>query len=219
MLYLASQSPRRHELLLQLGLAPNRLDVDVPERRLPGEPPIDYVSRVAREKAGAGLLQVMAMPGAIVLGADTEVVLEDVVFGKPSDAADAQRMLQQLSGRTHQVISAIWLVDAGRETHAVSISEVTFAALDEDTITAYLAGDEWRGKAGGYAIQGRGAAMIAHLSGSYSGVMGLPLFETASLLREFGLLGSGRLEPGRLESGQLEPGQLEPGQLESGVSA
>jgi len=201
MLYLASQSPRRYELLLQLGLSPRRLDVDVPERRLPGEPPTDYVSRVAREKAGAGLLQVMAMPGAVVLGADTEVVLEDVagrlqVLGKPADATDAQRMLRELSGRTHQVISALWLVDAGREAHALSVSEVAFAALDEDMIATYLASDEWRGKAGGYAIQGRGAALIAHLSGSYSGVMGLPLFETSCLLREFGLLGSGRLESG-----------------------
>ena len=187
MLYLASQSPRRHELLLQLGLDPYRLDVDVPERRLPNEPPQDYVSRVAREKAGAGLLQVMAVPGAVVLGADTEVVLEDSVFGKPEDATDAQRMLRTLSGRTHQVLSALWLVDAGREAHALSVSEVTFAALDEDAIAGYLASEEWRGKAGGYAIQGRGAALIAHLSGSYSGVMGLPLFETARLLREFGL--------------------------------
>ena len=191
MLYLASQSPRRRELLLQLGLAPHRLDVDVPEQRLPGEPPPDYVSRVAREKAGAGLLQVMALADAVVLGADTEVVLADTVFGKPVDAADAERMLRALSGRTHQVLSALWLVDAQREAHAVSISEVTFAALGEDAIAAYLATDEWRGKAGGYAIQGRGAALIAHLSGSYSGVMGLPLFETSRLLREFGVM-----EPG-----------------------
>jgi septum formation protein len=191
MLYLASQSQRRYELLLQLGLAPRRLDVDVPERRLPDEPPQDYVSRVAREKAGAGLLQVMTVAGAIVLGADTEVVLEDVVFGKPADAMDAQRMLRKLSGRKHQVLSALWLVDAGREIHAVSVSEVTFTTLDEDMIATYLASDEWRGKAGGYAIQGRGAALISHLSGSYSGVMGLPLFETACLLREFGLLESG----------------------------
>ena len=196
MLYLASQSPRRHELLLQLGLDPHRLDVDVPEQRLPGEPPQDYVSRVAREKAGAGLLQVMAVPGAVVLGADTEVVLEDAVFGKPADAADAGRMLRALSGRTHQVISALWMVNAGREAHAVSVSEVTFAGLDEDAIASYLASEEWRGKAGSYAIQGRGAALIAHLSGSHSGVMGLPLFETARLLREFGL----EPEPGTRDS-------------------
>ena len=192
MLYLASQSPRRYQLLLQLGLDPHRLDVDVPEQLLPGEPPQDYVSRVAREKAGAGLLQVMAVPAAVVLGADTEVVLEDAaghlqVLGKPADATDAQRMLRELSGRTHQVISALWLVDAGREAHAMSVSQVTFAALGEAAIADYLATDEWRGKAGAYAIQGRGAALIAHLSGSYSGVMGLPLFETWRLLREFGI--------------------------------
>lgn len=187
MLYLASQSPRRYELLLQLGLDPHRLDVDVPEQRLPGEAAQGYVSRVAREKAGAGLLQVMAVPGAVVLAADTEVVLEDVVFGKPTDATDARRMLLELSGRTHQVVSSLWLIDPGREAHALSVSDVTFATLDEAMIAAYLASDEWSGKAGGYAIQGRGAALIAHLSGSYSGVMGLPLFETARLLRDFGL--------------------------------
>lgn len=195
MLYLASQSPRRRELLLQLGLDPRRLDVDVPEQSLPGELPQDYVNRVAREKAGAGLLQVMAIADAVVLGADTEVVLDDRVFGKPADAADAGRMLRALSGRTHQVISALWLVSAGREAHAASVSEVTFADLDEDTIAGYLASGEWHGKAGAYAIQGRGAALIAHLSGSYSGVMGLPLFETARLLREFGV------EPGNGERG------------------
>jgi len=192
MLYLASQSPRRRELLVQLGLDPSRLDVDVPEHRVPGEPPSDYVNRVAREKAGAGLLQVMAIADAVVLGADTEVVLkdsagQDQVLGKPVDAADAMRMLHSLSGRTHQVISAVWLVSAGREAHAMSISEVTFGELDEAAIAEYLASEEWRGKAGGYAIQGRGAALIAHLSGSHSGVMGLPLFETARLLREFDL--------------------------------
>ena len=214
MLYLASQSPRRRELLLQLGLDPHRLDVDVPEQRLPGEPPQDYVSRVARQKAGAGLLQVMAVAGAVVLGADTEVVLEDAagrpqVLGKPADATDAQRMLRALSGRTHQVISALWLVDAGREAHAMSVSEVTFAALGEKAIADYLATDEWRGKAGGYAIQGRGAALIAHLSGSYSGVMGLPLFETGRLLREFGLelgMGNGERGTGNRGTGNGERG-------------
>lgn len=203
MLYLASQSPRRRELLLQLGLDPHRLDVDVPEQRLPGEPPQDYVNRVARAKAGAGLLQVMAVAGAVVLGADTEVVLEDAsgcaqVLGKPADAADAGRMLRALSGRSHQVISAVWLVNAQREAHAVSVSQVGFDCLDEDAIAGYLASDEWRGKAGGYAIQGRGAALIAHLSGSYSGVMGLPLFETARLLRELGVMEPG---PGTGERG------------------
>jgi septum formation protein len=186
MLYLASQSPRRLELLRQIGIEPGVLDVIVPERRLPGEAPHDYVSRVAREKAGAGLLQVMSNPDALVLGADTEVVLDDRVFGKPADADEAGRMLDELAGRAHCVVSVVWLLSAGRELRAQSISEVRLASLDADTIARYVATDEWRGKAGGYAIQGRAATLIAQLSGSYSGVMGLPLFETAELLRAFG---------------------------------
>ena len=187
MLYLASQSPRRRQLLEQLGLRLGVLDVDVPELRAPGEPAPDYVSRVAREKAGAGLLQVAGAPGAVVLGADTEVVLDDQVFGKPGGAVDAAVMLRWLSGRTHQVVSVVWLVSAAREAHAVSVSEVRFGPLSDEQIQAYVACGEPMGKAGGYAIQGRGAAFVEHLSGSYSGVMGLPLYETARLLREFGV--------------------------------
>src|SRR6187551_880178 len=122
MLYLASQSPRRRQLLEQIGFRFGVLDVDVPEVRAAGEPAESYVSRVAREKAGAGLLKVMASPGAVVLGADTEVVLGDEVFGKPRDAEDAAAMLRRLSGRTHQVISAVSVVSAGREAQAVSRS-------------------------------------------------------------------------------------------------
>ena len=188
MLYLASQSPRRHELLNLIGVEHGRLDVDVPEVRQPDEPPADYVNRVAREKAGAGLLKVLATPQAVVLGADTEVVLGDTVYGKPADAADAARMLRELSGRTHQVITAVWLVSAGREEHAVSVSEVSFASLDEAQIAAYLDSGEAMGKAGAYAIQGRAAAFVSYLSGSHSAVMGLPLHETAMLLRKFKLL-------------------------------
>lgn len=187
MLYLASRSPRRRQLLEQLGLQFGQLELDVPEQPLPGEPAEDYVSRVAREKAGAGLLQLAAVPGAIVIGADTEVVLDGEVLGKPRDSADAATMLARLSGRSHRVISVVWLLNAGREARATSISEVRFGVLEEGHIAAYLACGEWQGKAGGYAIQGRAAAFIAHLSGSYSGVMGLPLFETAALLRGFGL--------------------------------
>jgi septum formation protein len=187
MLYLASQSPRRLALLQQLGVEPGLLDVDVPEVRQSGEPALDYVNRVAREKAGAGLLAVAAVPGARVLAADTEVILDDEVFGKPADAADAARMLRRLSGQTHAVATVVWLVHAGGEASATSLSEVTFAALDEPTLDAYLASGEWQGKAGAYAIQGRAAAFIAHLSGSYTGVMGLPLFETAALLRRHGV--------------------------------
>jgi septum formation protein len=187
MLYLASKSPRRLELLRQLGIEPGLLDIDVAEVRQPGEAPADYVSRVAREKAGAGLLQVLAAPGALVLGADTEVVLGDTVYGKPTDAADAARMLRELSGRSHEVITAVWVLSAAREAHAFQRSEVRFAALDEADIADYLASGEWQGKAGAYGIQGRAGAFISQLVGSHSSVMGLPLYETHHLLRGFGL--------------------------------
>lgn len=188
MLHLASQSPRRRALLGRLGLPFGVLDIDVPEVRAPGEPAEDYVRRVAREKAGAGLLEVVAVPGALVLGGDTEVVLEDEVFGKPRDAADAAAMLRRLSGRTHRVLSAVALVSAGREAQALSVSEVTFADLDEAAIDGYVASGEPLGRAGAYAIQGGAEVFVSRLSGSYSGVMGLPLYETARLLREFGAL-------------------------------
>jgi septum formation protein len=125
------------------------------------------------------------VPAAVVLGADTEVVLEDVVYGKPADSADAARMLRELSGRSHRVITALWLVSAGREEHAVCESEVRFARLSEADIATYVDTGECMGKAGAYAVQGRAAAFIEHLSGSYSGVMGLPLYETSMLLRKF----------------------------------
>ena len=191
MLHLASQSPRRRELLGRLGVPFGVLDLEVPEQRAPGEPAEDYVRRVAREKAGAGLLEVMTVPGAVVLGGDTEVVLDDEVFGKPRDEADAAAMLRRLSGRTHRVVSAVSLVSAEREAQAVSTSEVTFAELDEEAIARYVASGEAMGRAGAYAIQGIAQIFISHLSGSYSGVMGLPLYETACLLQEFGLLSDG----------------------------
>lgn len=188
MLHLASQSPRRRELLGRLGLPFGVLDLDIPEQRQPGEAAMDYVRRVAREKAGAGLLKVIGNPQAVVLGADTEVVLDDEVFGKPVDADDAAAMLRRLSGRTHQVITAVSLVSAGREAQAVSLSEVTFEALDEARIAAYVASGEPFGKAGGYGIQGGAEVFTTRLAGSFSGVMGLPLFETATLLRQFGVI-------------------------------
>ena len=187
MLHLASQSPRRRELLARLGLPFAPLDVDVPEVRAPGESAEGYVRRVARDKARAGLHLVRGDPGAWVLGADTEVVLGDEVFGKPRDAADAAAMLRRLSGRTHQVVSTVVLAGAGGEHEATSVSDVCFATLDDAAIATYVASGEPEGKAGGYAIQGVAQAFIAHLAGSYSGVMGLPLYETAGLLRAAGL--------------------------------
>lgn len=188
MLHLASKSPRRRQLLQQLGVDFSVIEVNVAERRAEGESPQDYVSRVARDKARAGLasLATGASGDAIVLGSDTEVVLDGEVFGKPGDADDAAAMLGRLAGRTHEVISALWLVSGDRELGDVCVSQVRFAAIDAATIAAYVATGEPFGKAGGYAIQGRGAALIEYLQGSYSGVMGLPLFETARLLRQFG---------------------------------
>ena len=188
MLHLASRSPRRAELLGRLGLPFGVIDLDLPEVRGDDEAPAEYVRRVAREKAGAGLLQVVAVADALVLGADTEVILDDEVFGKPASAPGASAMLQRLSGRTHQVVTAVALVSAGRELQAVSTSLVTIAPLDAAAIARYVDTGEWQGKAGGYAIQGRFQMHVEHLAGSYSGVMGLPLFETAGLLRQFGLL-------------------------------
>ncbi len=187
MLHLASKSPRRAELLARLGLDFGVLDLDLPEHRQPGEPAQEYVRRVAREKAGAGLLQVMTVPGALVLGADTEVILEDEVFGKPRDADAATGMLRRLSGRTHLAVSAVSLVSAGREAQTMSVTEVSFMRLSDGDIAAYVASGQPMGKAGAYAIQGEAERFVRHLSGSYSGVMGLPLFETSQLLKSFGV--------------------------------
>jgi septum formation protein len=184
MIYLASQSPRRRELLAQLGVRFEVVPVDVPEERTPAETPRDYVERVAREKALAGLRAVSTNDAtALVLGADTEVVLDGRVFGKPCDVSDAAAMLRALSGRIHRVVSVVCCARMEATESAASESEVTFAALDDDEIARYVATAEPFGKAGGYAIQGRAAAFVSHLSGSYSAVMGLPLFETAKLLR------------------------------------
>lgn len=187
MLYLASQSPRRRQLLEALGYRFQCLSIDIPEQRAPGEAPDAYVSRVAREKAQAGFALLGDVPDAVVLGADTEVVLGDVVFGKPADADDAAAMLRRLSGKTHEVISVVWLVADGREEAAICRTQVTFASLSEAQIAGYLACGEAFGKAGAYGIQGRAAMFVSHLSGSHSGVMGLPVHETAGLLARFGL--------------------------------
>ncbi|TAN09024.1 MAG: septum formation inhibitor Maf [Rhodanobacteraceae bacterium] len=183
MLYLASQSPRRRALLEQIGVAFEVLGVDVPEVLGAAESPRAYVERVARMKARAGLaIAAQRDLGAVVLGADTEVVLGGRVFGKPRDAAAAAAMLRALSGRTHTVISVVCCASGVAEPVAACTSRVTFAELDGVAIERYLATGEFAGKAGGYAIQGRAAAFITHLAGSYSGVMGLPLHETVRLL-------------------------------------
>lgn len=187
MIYLASRSPRRQQLLEQLDRRFEVLDVDVAEIRGSHESALEYVSRVAQEKAQAGFLSLPDTPAAWVIGADTEVVLNGDVFGKPVDADDAALMLARLAGRTHQVITVVYCVGAQQVDHAVSISQVSFGAMTAAQIATYVASGEPFGKAGAYAIQGRGAVHIAHLEGSYSGVMGLPLYETAQLLARLGV--------------------------------
>lgn len=187
-LVLASRSPRRRQLLEQIGVAFETVDVDVPEQPAEGESPHEYVRRVARDKARAGLAALSDPDTGWVLGADTEVVHNGRVFGKPEDDAQAAAMLSRLAGSQHQVISCLWLVSCGHEYDASCVSHVSMAPLDEARIMAYVATGESRGKAGGYAIQGQAAAFITHLSGSYSAVMGLPLFETAELLRRCGIV-------------------------------
>jgi len=193
MLYLASRSPRRTQLLARLDRPFRALDLDVPEVRAAGEAAPDYVQRVALDKARAGLARVADDPDAHVLGADTEVVLDGEVFGKPVDAADAGAMLRRLSGRTHQVMTVVALVAAGHEQVVQVVSEVSFIALDEAAIAAYVASGEPMGKAGGYAIQGGAERYIRHLAGSYSGVMGLPLQQTEQLLKAFESKGVARV--------------------------
>lgn len=188
MLYLASRSPRRSQLLAQLGHPFQTLALEVPEVRAVDESPHDYVRRVATDKAQAGLRQVQANdPAARVLGSDTEVVVDDRVFGKPADGEDAARMLRALSGRRHQVLTAVVVAGIDALWTDMVVSEVTFGDLDAATIAAYVASGEPLGKAGAYAIQGGAERFIAHLAGSYSGVMGLPLYATGRLLACAGL--------------------------------
>jgi septum formation protein len=182
-LILASSSPRRRELLAQLGVRCLVQPADIDETRRDGERPEAYVLRLAREKAE----RVWRAGSLPVLGADTSVVQGDAVFGKPADRAAALTMLAQLSGRAHQVLSAVALVsEAGTETR-ISASTVRFRPLSPAECAAYWDSGEPRDKAGAYAVQGYGAVFIEHLDGSYSGVMGLPLFETAALLQSAGV--------------------------------
>ncbi|MGA6148893.1 Maf family nucleotide pyrophosphatase [Stenotrophomonas sp. NPDC077461] len=187
MFYLASRSPRRNQLLARLDRPFRALDLDVPEIRGPAESATDYVQRVAADKARAGLALVADDAQAVVLGSDTEVVLDGRVFGKPADAVDARAMLRALSGRTHQVMTAVALAAAGRHDSVLVVSEVSFIDIGDDAIAAYVASGEPMGKAGAYAIQGGAERYIRHLAGSYSGVMGLPLQQTEQLLQAFGV--------------------------------
>lgn len=182
-LVLASQSPRRRELLARLGIALEVRPARTDESVLPGEPPRDYVLRVAREKA-------RAVPGDVVLAADTTVVLGGAVLGKPADGDDAARMLRALSGTTHEVLTAVCVrrnaATLGVELDVVVATEVRFARLAEPAIAWYVATGEPLDKAGAYAIQGAGGAFVEAISGSVSNVVGLPLAETAELLRRAG---------------------------------
>ncbi|HTP47815.1 MAG TPA: Maf family protein [Casimicrobiaceae bacterium] len=194
--YLASKSPRRQELLRQLGVefeplllreAPGRRR-DVVEAPRKDEPPLEYVKRIARTKAAVGWHRMgrRGLAPKPVIAADTEVILDGTVVGKPADAADAVRVLSSLSARTHDVITAVAVRWQAQLTLAVSTSRVTFRAMSTDELERYVATGEPSDKAGGYAIQGKAAAFVRHLEGSYSGVMGLPLFETAEILARIG---------------------------------
>ena len=194
-IYLASQSPRRRQLLEQLGVAHQLLlpdleeDSEALEAVHANEAPAAYVQRVTQLKLDAALLRLKrrGLPMAPILCSDTTVALGRTIFGKPADETDACRMLSELSGRTHRVLTAVALGTARKRAQVLSISRVTFASLTATQIRHYVGSGEPMGKAGAYAVQGRAAAFISHLSGSYSGIMGLPMFETAALLLSFGI--------------------------------
>ncbi|BAP43499.1 Maf-like protein [Pseudomonas sp. 21LCFQ02] len=185
-LYLASGSPRRRELLTQIGIPFNVLSAQIDESPLPDEPPASYVERLARGKAAAGLALLDHEP-ACVMGADTAVVLDGRILGKPQDEADALAMLAALSGREHQVLTAVAVLDRQRCESRVVSSQVRFRAISADQARAYWSTGEPQDKAGSYAIQGLAAIFVEALHGSYSAVVGLPLCETADLLGLFGI--------------------------------
>jgi len=190
--YLASQSPRRRQLLEQLGVRHQLLlpgpdeDAEALEAEVGGEMPTAYVERVTRAKLQAARRRLAArkLPAAPILCSDTTVSLGRRLLGKPADAAEAQATLRLLAGRTHRVITAVALAWGRDEALAISVSRVHFASVGDDEIARYVAGGEPFGKAGAYAIQSAAAAWISHIEGSYSGIMGLPLYETAQLLRQ-----------------------------------
>jgi septum formation protein len=182
-LVLASASPRRLELLARIGVVPDEVaPADIDETPLTAELPADYARRMAAAKAAA-----VARPGALVLAADTVVAAGRRILPKTEDEDEAAAALALLSGRRHRVLSAVTLIDpGGKARHRMSTSIVAFKRLSAEEIAAYLASGEWRGKAGGYAIQGHAEALVRMLSGSHSGVVGLPLYETRALLRAAG---------------------------------
>ena len=186
-LYLASGSPRRRELLTQIAVPFLTQIAPIDENALPGESPIAYVERLALSKAQAGLAALTDTADAVVLGADTAVVLDGRILGKPTDRADALATLSDLSGRTHEVLTAVALVSRERQASRVVTSQVTFRPLTQAEIEAYWASGEPQDKAGCYGIQGLAAVFVSQLQGSYSAVVGLPLCETAALLAEFAI--------------------------------
>ncbi|WP_114969471.1 Maf family protein [Rhodoferax ferrireducens] len=193
-IYLASQSPRRSQLLDQLGVRHELLlpgadeDSEALEVALPNEAPAAYVKRVTQLKLNAALMRLKqrGLPTAPVLCSDTTVALGRIIYGKPIDAADAARILTELSSKTHRVLTGVVLGTVRKRVQALCESRVTFADMSPRQIQAYVASGEPMGKAGAYGVQGRAAAYISFISGSYSGIMGLPMFETAQLLRTFG---------------------------------
>jgi septum formation protein len=186
-IYLASASPRRAELLRQIGVPFRVLESSIPEARRGAETPEVYVERLALAKAEEVFGRVAAAEPAPVLGADTAVVLDDEIFGKPADESEALAMLARLSGRTHRVLTAVALRASNLRESLVSVSEVRFRATTEAERVAYCHSGEPYDKAGAYAIQGFGAVFVEHLIGSFSSVMGLPVCETAALLDRFGM--------------------------------
>ncbi len=180
---LASQSPRRKQLLEQIGMTPVCAPVDIDERIKGNEKPLDYCLRLAMEKAQAGWSR--SDETLLTLGSDTIVVLGDVILGKPRDEKEAYTMLMSLSDKKHQVITAVALVDSNHSRVVSSVSEVLFGQLKGQEVKKYIASGEPMDKAGSYGIQGFAARWIKCISGSYSGIMGLPLYETSQLLMEF----------------------------------
>jgi septum formation protein len=188
-IYLASRSPRRGELLGQIGIGFDVLPSDVDESVLPNEAPEHYVMRLAKEKAAVCVrhLAEQNLPSLPVLAADTTVCIDGMILGKPEDDADAAAMLRRMSDRWHMVHTAVAVADQGRIEVALSSTQVELAPLSEADIAAYIASGEPRDKAGSYGIQGLAGTFVRRIEGSYSGVMGLPIYETAQLLKQFGV--------------------------------